>query len=78
MANDRVQGVVKWFSDEKGYGFISQDNGGEDVFVHFKGISRPSGDHGRRSLAEGQRVEFNIVPGRNNRLAADDVVKVDA
>jgi cold shock protein len=73
---DRVTGVVKWFSDEKGYGFIVQDGGGPDVFVHFKAIRRDKGDTGFRTLVEDQRVEFTIGDGRNNRLAADDVVKL--
>jgi len=53
-----AEGTVKWFSNEKGYGFIQQD-GGEDVFVHFSEIQ---GD-GYRTLNEGQRVEFEVVQG---------------
>ena len=52
-------GTVKWFNSEKGYGFISHE-GGDDVFVHFSAIQ---GD-GYRSLDEGQRVEFDAVPGK--------------
>jgi CspA family cold shock protein len=52
-------GTVKWFNAEKGYGFISRV-GGEDVFVHFSAIQ---GD-GYRNLEEGQRVEFDVAPGR--------------
>ena len=52
-------GTVKWFSSEKGYGFITPDGGGEDVFVHHTGIA--SG--GFKSLAEGAKVEFEIVAG---------------
>ena len=53
------QGVVKWFSDEKGYGFITRDDGEEDVFVHFSAIE---GD-GFRSLTEGARVQFEVTQG---------------
>lgn len=52
------QGTVKWFSNEKGYGFISQDDG-PDVFVHFSAIS----GSGYRSLEENQRVEFEVTQG---------------
>ena len=51
-----ARGKVKWFNDAKGYGFIEQDSG-EDVFVHFSAISAD----GFKSLAEGQRVEFEVV-----------------
>jgi CspA family cold shock protein len=61
-----LRGTVKWFSDEKGYGFISRE-GGEDVFVHFSGIS---GD-GFRSLAEGQAVEFEVTQGKKGPQATD-------
>ena len=50
-----AEGTVKWFSNEKGYGFISQD-GAEDVFVHFSEIQ----SDGYKTLAEGQRVEFDV------------------
>jgi CspA family cold shock protein len=54
-----AQGAVKWFNAEKGYGFISQDDGGADVFVHYSAIDT----QGYRSLDEGQRVEFEITQG---------------
>ncbi len=57
-AEDRHTGKVKWFNDEKGFGFISQDGGGKDVFVHFSEIE--SSAPGRKSLAEGASVEFEI------------------
>jgi CspA family cold shock protein len=52
-------GTVKWFNGEKGYGFITQDDGGPDVFVHFSAIT---GD-GYRNLEEGQRVQFETSAG---------------
>jgi CspA family cold shock protein len=51
-------GTVKWFNDQKGYGFITQDTGG-DVFVHYSGIE----GSGFRALSEGDRVQFEVVPG---------------
>lgn len=57
-----VQGSVKWFNDEKGYGIIQQDNGGKDVFVHFRQVNNPHG--GRVSLADGQRVSFEVGEGQ--------------
>ncbi len=64
----RVQGAVKWFNDSKGFGFIASDTG-EDVFVHFSAIM---GD-GFKSLAEGERVEFDLVSGPKGRQAANVV-----
>jgi cold shock protein len=61
-----LRGTVKWFSDEKGFGFISRE-GGEDVFVHFTGIA---GD-GFRSLAEGQAVEFEVTQGKKGPQATN-------
>ena len=54
-----MRGTVKWFSNDKGYGFIKPDEEGEDVFVHFSGIT---GD-GFKSLSEGDVVEFEVTPG---------------
>jgi cold shock protein len=54
-----AQGTVKWFNAEKGFGFIQQDGGGSDVFVHYSAIETG----GYRSLDEGQRVEFDITDG---------------
>jgi cold shock protein len=57
-------GTVKWFSNEKGYGFIARD-GGTDVFVHHSAVQM----QGFRSLAEGQRVEFEVVAGEKGEQA---------
>lgn len=65
-------GTVKWFNAEKGYGFISQDNGGPDVFCHFSAIA----GSGYRSLEEGQTVEFNTEKGAKG-LQASDVRTLD-
>ena len=56
-----VNGTVKWFNDEKGYGFIQQENGGSDVFVHFRQVNNEGG--GRVTLMEGQAVTFEIGEG---------------
>ncbi|MCX6396041.1 MAG: cold-shock protein [Propionibacteriales bacterium] len=54
-----AQGTVKWFNAEKGFGFIAQDGGGEDVFVHFSAIQT----NGYKSLDENQKVEFDLAQG---------------
>ena len=59
------KGIVKWFSNEKGYGFISVTDTNEDVFVHFTGIL----SEGFKTLKEGQRVEFEIVQGAHGLQA---------
>jgi CspA family cold shock protein len=63
MAN----GTVKWFNDQKGYGFISQENGGPDVFVHFSAIQ----GEGFKTLTEGQAVTFDVVDGQKGPQAAN-------
>ncbi len=60
-------GTVKWFNSEKGFGFIEQDGGGADVFVHYSAI----GGGGYRELHEGQQVEFEITQGQKGPQAAN-------
>lgn len=60
-----AQGTVKWFSQDKGYGFISPDNGGKDVFVHVTAVEKA----GLRGLKEGQRVSFDVETQRGKEAA---------
>ncbi|MDO6570646.1 MULTISPECIES: cold-shock protein [unclassified Gilvimarinus] len=64
MSEQLVSGVVKWFNDAKGYGFIERE-GGPDVFVHFRAINGT----GRRTLLEGQNVSFEVVQGQKGPQA---------
>ena len=66
-----AEGTVKWFSPEKGYGFIQQ-NGSEDLFVHFSEIKMK----GFRTLEEGQAVVFDVTEGQNGKLQASNVRKL--
>ena len=68
MSNDMRSGKVKWFNEKKGYGFITQDNGEEDVFVHFSAIQ---GD-GFKTLNEGQSVSYTVANGKKG-LQAENV-----
>ena len=67
----RVTGTVKWFNDEKGFGFITREDGEKDVFCHHSAIQ---GD-GYKSLTEGEKVEFDVVQGQKGP-AAEQVVKL--
>jgi CspA family cold shock protein len=59
------EGTVKWFNDEKGYGFISPDEGGEDLFVHYTGIA----GNGFKTLDEGEKVTYEVAQGRRGMQA---------
>ncbi len=66
-------GTVKWFSDQKGYGFITPEDGSKDLFIHYSNIV---GD-GFRTLEDGQRVEYEPVPSRTGKFAAENLAVVD-
>ena len=70
MSNS-VNGTVKWFNEEKGFGFITPEAGGKDVFVHFRAIE----SEGFRTLTEGQTVEFVVEQGNKGPQAAQVVVR---
>ncbi len=70
-ADGMAQGTVKWFSDEKGYGFISPDDGGEDLFVHHTGIA----GEGFKTLDEGAKVTYEATQGRKG-MQAENVTPV--
>ena len=63
--SDRQTGTVKWFNDAKGFGFITQDAGGDDLFVHFRSIE----SSGFKSLQEGQKVSYVAVKGQKGMQA---------
>ncbi|MFV5215991.1 cold-shock protein [Azonexus caeni] len=65
-------GTVKWFNDSKGFGFITPEGGGEDLFAHFSAIQ----GNGFKTLAENQRVSFDIVTGPKGKQAAN-INKID-
>ena len=67
------KGTVKWFNDQKGYGFIAPDDGGTDAFVHISAVQRA----GLNGLAEGQKVSYELTQGRNGKYAAEDLVLID-
>ncbi|KAA3633581.1 MAG: cold-shock protein [Calditrichaeota bacterium] len=64
--SEREQGTVKWFNSEKGYGFVTRENG-SDVFVHFSAIKK----EGFKALEEGQKVEFGVTDGDRGPQATD-------
>jgi CspA family cold shock protein len=66
-------GTVKWFDPTKGFGFIQPEDGDKDAFVHISAVERA----GLSSLREGQRIEYELVPGREGKFAADNLVALD-
>ncbi len=66
-------GRVKWFNDNKGWGFIEPDDGGDDVFVHYSAIV----EDGYRTLREGQRVTYELRPGKDGKFQAANVQKLN-
>lgn len=66
-------GTVKWFNSVKGYGFITPEDGGKDAFVHVSAVERA----GLGSLREGQKVEYELVPGRDGKISAENLVALD-
>ena len=66
-------GTVKWFNPTKGYGFIQPSDGSKDAFVHISAVERA----GLRTLSEGQKVQYELVPGRNGKTSAEDLVVLD-
>ena len=62
-----AEGIVKWFYDSKGFGFITQDDGGDDLFAHFSAIV----EEGYKSLKEGQRVSFEVTDGPKGKQASN-------
>jgi len=66
-------GTVKWFNPVKGFGFIQPDDGSKDAFVHISAVERA----GLNGLREGQKVEYELVPGRDGRASAENLVVHD-
>ncbi len=66
-------GTVKWFNSAKGYGFIQPDDGSNDAFVHISAVEQA----GLSNLREGQKVEYEVVPGRNGKSSAENLVVSD-
>ena len=68
-----TEGTVKWFNAVKGYGFIQPDDGSKDAFVHISSVERA----GLSSLQEGQRVSYELVPGKNGKSSAENLKVVE-
>ena len=68
-----ASGTVKWFNPQKGYGFIEPSDGGNDAFVHISAVEQA----GMSTLREGQKVEYELVAGRNGKSSAENLVAKD-
>lgn len=68
-----IKGTVKWFNGQKGYGFIAPEDGSEDAFVHITAVQQAGLD----GLDEGQKVEFDLSPGRNGKMAVQSIRVID-
>jgi cold shock protein len=66
-------GTVKWFNPTKGFGFIEPEDGGADVFVHISAVERA----GMSSLNEGQKISFEVMPGRDGKSSAENLAAAD-
>jgi len=66
-------GTVKWFNPTKGFGFIEPEDGGKDAFVHISAVQKA----GMQTLREGQKVEYELVPGEQGRSSAENLVDMD-
>lgn len=66
-------GTVKWFNSAKGYGFIEPSDGSRDAFVHISAVEQA----GLTGLSEGQKVQFELVPGRDGKTSAQEIVALD-
>ena len=66
-------GTVKWFNSVKGYGFIQPEDGGSDAFVHVSAVERA----GLNGLREGQKIQYELVPGKDGKSSAENLVALD-
>ena len=66
-------GTVKWFNPTKGYGFIEPEDGSKDAFVHISAVERA----GLSGLREGQKIQYELVPGQNGKSSAENLVALD-
>jgi CspA family cold shock protein len=75
MTKDTIMttGTVKWFNAVKGFGFIQPDEGGSDAFVHISAVEAA----GMSGLREGQKVEYELTPGRNGKSSAENIKALD-